>query len=247
MGPDTIPTYSISIAVFNNLQYTKRCIDSIVEAGPTPENGDPWPMEILIADNGSTDGTFEHYAAILDPTDPGRIPDMRVERFRRNHGFIHAQNHNVALARGEFFVVLNNDTEVGAGWLERMRAKFDANPKLAICGAAGTWKRIDPTTGYGTPGDGPPQFVEGSCLMMRTEMARKYGPFDTVFGMGFCEDADLSFRVRSDGLEIDHAAFGFAHHGGKTREIVPEMAAYHHKNHKLLLERWGAKLMAGEL
>jgi SAM-dependent methyltransferase len=194
------------------------------------------PFELLITDQDSTDGTAE-WLAELECSDP----TIRILRPGRNTGISEGKNRALAEARGEFFVSLDNDAVVGHGWLEGLRAGF-SSPEVAQVGRSHTYGRLDPG-GCGVGGTDPLEYVDGSCFMVRSEVAREVGLCDpTFYGLFGCEDADFSLRLRLRGYSIAVRAVAVDHseapphvgHGvSEDLRGVRELA--HHK----LRQRWG--------
>lgn len=225
-----MPKFSISIALWNNLIFTKPCIESIKKAG-----GD---YELIVTDNASWDGTAEWLESIK-PALP-----LTVIRNSENLGFILAHNRALVPAKGEFFIVLNNDTELPPGWLDAIEEKF-RNPKVALVGARGQCKTLD-AYGTGHPGDRL-DYIEGSCLAARTALVRKHGLFDEVYKFGYFEDSDLSLRMRELGYELAVADFNLVHRGAATSNLAKERKAvdvegYKIRNGYIFRDRWKSYL-----
>ena len=108
--------------------------------------GPSW--ELIVIDNGSTDGTGEYLAGVQDASP---VP-VTVIANATNRGFPAAINQGLQYARGEYLVLLNNDVVVTDGWLAQLigLASIDRrearNPKLEIRngggGRAGRWRVI---------------------------------------------------------------------------------------------------------
>lgn len=98
--------YALSVAilipVFNQLPYTRKCIESL--RASEGRNAD-----LIVIDNGSSDGTTGYLEEIVGIT---------VARNPRNVGVAKAWNQGVHRTRAEWFVFLNNDIVVPAGWLD---------------------------------------------------------------------------------------------------------------------------------
>ena len=101
------------IPTYNGLELLRRCLASIARHRPDRAR---YPIEIVVVDNGSTDGTSEWLSQVQ--------PDIRRVRLDPNGGFCAAANAGIAAARGAFIQLLNNDTEVTAGWVEAALAPF---------------------------------------------------------------------------------------------------------------------------
>ena len=205
----SIPACSVVIPSYNGRHLLATCLASIERHRPR----DP-TIEVVVADDASTDGT------------PGWIaeayPDVRLVRLERNAGFCGAANAGISAARGAFIQLLNNDTEVEAGWIEAGLAPFD-DPRVGSV-APLVLVRSDPTlvdsagdsyAVFGWPskrGHGqrasdwsahPPDRVfgaSGSSAFYRAEAIRAVGGFDASFG-SYYEDVDLAFRLRWAGYE----------------------------------------------
>lgn len=94
---------SIIILTYNQLDYTKQCIDSIrkyTAAGT---------YELIVIDNKSTDGTPEWLS---------QQHDILAVLNDRNEGFPKGCNQGIALAKGENVLLLNNDVIVTPRWLD---------------------------------------------------------------------------------------------------------------------------------
>src|SRR5260370_38069300 len=78
---------------------------------------DNLPIEVVVVDDASTDGTREWLAEVF--------PWVKVIRLATNSGFCEAANAGIVAARGMFVQLLNNDTAVTSGWIEAGIAPFD--------------------------------------------------------------------------------------------------------------------------
>jgi hypothetical protein len=110
-----LPSLSIVIPTWNGWPLLERCLATVTAHRPAG-------TEIIVVDDGSTDGT----AARL----PAAFPDVTLVRLRRNRGFCGAANAGLRAAAGDVIELLNNDTEVTSGWCERPLALLAADPTL---------------------------------------------------------------------------------------------------------------------
>ena len=101
------PLCSIVIPSYNGRELLARCLASIDRHRPDPSR---LSTEIVVVDNGSSDGTFEWLQRAR--------PDVRAVRIHPNRDFTGAANAGLEAAHGVFVQLLNNDTEVTAGWIE---------------------------------------------------------------------------------------------------------------------------------
>lgn len=239
--------FSVSILAFNQLAHTQRCVASVLAHSPAE-------TELLLTDNGSTDGTAEYFAA-LARDHPARV---RLRINAENLGFIAPNRAALAAARGEFFAMLNNDCEVSPGWLEKLAAPFGQFPRAALSGPkSGCSALRDDLRGYRVPapedraatapargvppmrpkwvprnvlpaGDaaqGGFEYIEGSCVLGRASILREVGLFSPDLEFAYGEDADLCLRLRHLGYTLHLVDVAIAHAGGSTRKTSPELDA----------------------
>jgi len=200
----TAPACSVVIPTFNGRALLETCLASVERHRPRGP-----AVEVVVADDGSTDGTAEWLARAH--------PDARLVRLPANLGFCAAANAGVAAALGEFIQLLNNDTEVTAGWVEAGLSAFDGPavgsvaPLVLVRSDPG---RVDSAgdsynlvgwpskRGHGQPaarwltrGRGPVFGASGSSAFYRASALRRVGAYDPAFG-SYYEDVDLAFRLR---------------------------------------------------
>src|ERR1017187_6109128 len=102
---------SVIIPCWNQLEFTRKCINALMR-----QTGPNW--ELVVIDNGSTDGTGDYLAGIQDASP---VP-VTVIANATNRGFPAAINQGLQYARGESLVLLNNDVVVTDGWLDQLVA-----------------------------------------------------------------------------------------------------------------------------
>jgi O-antigen biosynthesis protein len=111
MKPGTTVTglTSIIIPCWSQLEFTQQCIAALKD-----HTRPSW--ELIVVDNGSTDGTPLYLAGARDSA---AVP-VTVVTNSTNLGFPVAINQGLQLARGEYLVLLNNDVVVTDGWLDQL-------------------------------------------------------------------------------------------------------------------------------
>jgi GT2 family glycosyltransferase/glycosyltransferase involved in cell wall biosynthesis len=245
---DAHPKVSIIIISYNNQALTRACIDSVLANSMHPN------LEVIVVDNGSTDGSAEMLEAMRDDR-------LRVLLNLQNAGFAAANNQGLALATGAYLVLLNNDTLVPRGWLPRMLRQLD-DPQVglavAVTNFSGNESRID--VPYTSP-EGMETFAseymrahEGErfdirvaamyCVGMRRGVYERLGPLDEEFGVGMFEDDDYSHRTRLAGFRVVCTEDVFVHHIGQASfsKIDPrEYDALWQRNQAHFERKWGTR------
>jgi hypothetical protein len=113
------PRLSIVIVNFNGAGHLENCLRSLADHPPG------FTTEIIVVDNASTDGSAASVAAFTG---------VRLVRLPANVGFSAGNNAGIRAAGGEFVLLLNNDTLVPAGALDRLVAALAADPSAAVAG-----------------------------------------------------------------------------------------------------------------
>ena len=245
------PRVSVIIPVYNQLDFTLGCLQSIAEHKPDCS------FEVIVADDCSTDDTGD----VIPP-----ISGIRYIRNPENLGFIRTCNHASEHARGEFVFFLNNDTQVTAGWLDSLVAVFDQHWDAGIVGSrllfpdgklqeaggivwddASGWNfgRLDdpekPEFNYLKEVD----YVSGAALMIRRSLLTTLGRFDERFVPAYYEDTDLAFAVRDAGYKVFmQPRSNIVHFEGVTNgtETGSGIKRYQVENQGKFLAKWQSVL-----
>jgi GT2 family glycosyltransferase len=247
--PTEEPKVSIIIPVYNQVAYTLACVTSLYESDPSTT------FEVIIADDCSNDGTREIFKEFS--------PWIKMVRTSGNLGFLRNCNHAAKAAQGEFLVFLNNDMVVLPGWLDEMLKTFAMHSDCGMCGskllnldgtlqeAGGIFWKDGSAWNYGrNQNPNLPEFnyvrrtdyCSGASLCLPKKHWDTLGGFDEIYERAYCEDADLSFRLRAElSLETYYQPFSEGIHlEGVTssRDTNQGEKAYQVTNQKKLLERW---------
>lgn len=199
---------SFVVPLYNCLGFTQAMVASL--QATLPRN---LSHEIILVDDGSTDGTRAWLATLTSP--------FRVVLNERNLGYAGANNRGAAVAQGQFLALLNNDLVLIPRWLEPMLAAHQQLGSRA--GVIGNVQR-DARTGA-TDHSGisvnlkakpehdhelPPRWIRflhpirrvvavtGACALIERTLWEKLGGFDEGFSNGG-EDVDFCLRVRAEG------------------------------------------------
>jgi GT2 family glycosyltransferase/glycosyltransferase involved in cell wall biosynthesis/radical SAM superfamily enzyme YgiQ (UPF0313 family)/MoaA/NifB/PqqE/SkfB family radical SAM enzyme/cytochrome c-type biogenesis protein CcmH/NrfG len=251
---------SIVIPVFNGIEFTKECLQALIENTP----GELY--EVIIVNNGSTDGTGEFLRCLEG--------DIKIIANEINLGFSKACNQGAAVAQGELILFLNNDTVSSPGWLEALIEKAREDETVGVLGSKllypdGSIQHAGVVVGTRDnelspyhiyickPADDPAvnkcrefQMVTGACLLVRTEIFRRLGGFDEEYVNGH-EDLDLCLRVRQAGFKVIYCPESvLTHYESRTKRLIG-LDNFHYqrgvdneegKGRKRFLEKWSSTL-----
>ena len=213
-----MPSASVVVLSYDGLEHLELCLSSVCNQSYTDR-------EIILVDNGSTDGT----EAWVNE----RFPEVRVARMRVNRGVPAGLNLGISQARGKFIGILNNDIELDPEWLsESIRALnehsdagftatrirlFDRRDCLDTAGDLYFRAGFPAKRGW-LQSDGPKfderVWVFGACAaaaVYRREIFDEIGEFDEDF-YAVLEDLDLSFRAQLRGFKCLYVPTAIIYH-----------------------------------
>jgi GT2 family glycosyltransferase len=202
--------YLVSVMILNQngKNVLKECLQSLLPHIPEA-------VEVLVVDNGSTDGS----QMMVEQ----EFPRARLVAHEVNLGFSRGYNAAVPFARGRFLIFLNNDMTVERGWLEPLIHPLLAEPDVGATGPlvvlqglgliehAGAYVKF--WTGASPYGFGQnpaewtgrscfePFYVSGGAMAVRKELFQRLGGFDENM-WAYYEDLDLCWRIRLAGYRI---------------------------------------------
>lgn len=203
-----MPDLSIIIVSFNARSDLERCLESLHAAPPKASH------EILVVDNRSTDGSVESAR---------QWPGVRVMENDVNAGFARANNAGIRASTGAALLLLNSDTIVPAGAIDRLLSELDA-PDVAVVGPRlvddkgraelsfgrmiGPWNewrqkrlarsdRLESVTRRRRY----PDWVSGACMLVRRSDAEAVGLLDERYFM-YTEDVDFCAAIRARGRRV---------------------------------------------
>ncbi len=201
----------IVIAVLNQLDYTRQCLQSLGRAGVPTGN-------LVVIDNASTDGTREFLAS---------QPGLRVISNETNRGCAPAWNQGVEAAQSaccEWIVILNNDVVVAPGLREGLlgfaaQSRCDIVSPAMVEGdldydfddfAAEYLRKMSRAVRRGV--------ASGVCFMVHRNVFQTIGTFDEQLGQAGYEDEDLFRRARQAGFQLAITGRAFLHHFGSVTQ-----------------------------
>ncbi len=241
---------SVVILNWNGRNFLEKFLPAVLEHTTLPDT------EIVVADNGSTDESVNYLHA--------HFPTVRLVVLDQNYGFAEGYNRALQHIQAEYYVLLNSDVEVTAGWLEPLVAQMDTHPNVAACqpkikayhnkpyfehaGAAGGM--ID-MLGYPFCRGRIMHYTEqdhrqydnvadvlwasGACLCVRAEVFHTVGGFDGEF-FAHMEEIDLCWRLKSRAYDIQCIPQSTVYHvGGGTLHVESPRKTYLNFRNNLLM------------
>ena len=247
--PTVAPLYSILIVVHNQPKHVRACLNSVIANSPAALT------EILVWDNASAAPTHKVIASLIAKANKAGFW-AAAHPGKTNSGFGPPSNELAARATGTYLIFLNSDTVVPPKWLERLTRPF-ANtigvkrPVGATAPRYGGACRTIVNDEHGIRGapsvDDEPEYLEGTCLCIRRDLFLKMGGFDTKrYPFAYCEDADLSLRLRQAGYVLREADMtDFVHDRKVTASEVNktvDLEGIRTSNRITFGQRWGEYL-----
>ncbi|TVR39017.1 MAG: glycosyltransferase family 2 protein [Bacteroidia bacterium] len=233
-------TLALIILNWNGKYLLKRFLPSVVCYTPAT-------VEIIVADNGSTDGSAEFVSA--------NFPHIRIIRLEKNYGFAGGYNKALAEVKADYYILLNSDVEVTKDWinpcislLEQHKDVAAVQPKIRslsqpdyfeYAGAAGGY--ID-YLGYpfcrgrilSTLEKDTEQYndlveifwASGAAFFIRASHFQRAGGFDARF-FAHMEEVDLCWRLQNMGYRILSCPKSLVYHmGGASMDASSPQKTY---------------------
>jgi GT2 family glycosyltransferase len=251
---------SVVVPTHETRELTLRCLAALAAA-------DPPPAEVLVVDDGSSDGTADAVAA--------SYPAARVLRHPQARGFTAAANAGLALAGGEVLLLLNSDTEVAPDAPGELAAALHARVDLGIAGASlfypdgspqwsggdapgplwlfgvasdlprrlgrlAAWRRVRPVSGHRPRSV---DWVTGAAMAIRRVAWEAAGPLDPRFAF-YGQDLDFCLRAAAAGWRSAVVPTArVMHHHGATVDAAGRLSPSRHDPRLLWadLVRWEGK------
>ncbi len=238
------PSISIIVVNYNGRAFLERCL----QAARAQTFAD---FDVLVVDNGSTDGSREQAEGFGDP--------VRVLRLPQNRGFAAANNVGARAVEGDWIALLNNDAFPEPGWLTALaqaaatsaeiglvasQMVFDARPEMinstGVCidRAGVVWDRaggaLADATGPIIPVFGP----SAGAALYRRDVWESLGGLREDYFM-YLEDVDLAFHARWRGVQSVLAPAAVVRHrySATIGRASPAKAYWLARNKWLLLAR----------
>lgn len=241
------PTVSVIIPSYGKVEYTLACLASIAANPPTAA------IEVIVVDDATPDGSTGCLAS---------VPGIRLIVNPTNLGYLRSCNTAARVAKGEFLLLLNNDTQVLPDWLDPLLLPFrsrsdigavgskllypDGRLQEAGCiiwddGSGWNYGRLDspdrPAYNYLREVD----YCSAASLLVPRALFNAMGGFDERYVPAYCEDSDLAFRLRERGYKVLYQPRSrIVHHEGIThgRSLSGCLKSCQARNQQAFQERW---------
>ncbi|MCC7303148.1 MAG: glycosyltransferase family 2 protein [Bacteroidia bacterium] len=245
-----VPRVAVVILNWNGKDLLKQFLPGLL-------SGKPDGVEVVVADNKSTDSSLEMLRE--------EFPQVRIIANEENAGYAGGYNRALKQLDAEYFVLLNSDVEVQGDWLSPVIAAMDADKRIAAAqpkvrsfyrreefeyaGAAGGF--IDK---YGYPfcrgrifntfekdeGQYDDErdifWATGACLFIRSTAYHEVSGLDEDF-FAHMEEIDLCWRLRNRGYRVVYVPGSTVYHmgGGTLNKVNPEKTFLNFRNNLVLL------------
>ena len=241
---------AVVILNWNGRQHLEQFLPSVV--AHTPQQ-----VRIIVADNGSTDDSVAFLAQ--------HYPTIEIIRLEQNYGFAEGYNRALEQVDAEFFILLNSDVEVTAGWVEPLVATLTNNrsiaavaPKLRSYGNRDHFEYAGAAGGYidvlgypfcrgrilSTLEQDKGQYdtaqevfwASGAAFCCRADVFRMLGGFDADF-FAHMEEIDLCWRMQLQGYKIMVEPHSTVYHlgGGTMPNESPRKLYLNYRNNLSML------------
>ncbi len=245
----------VIVCVKDQLEVVRPCIESVVRCSTLP-------MRLVVVDDASRADTRSYLESLPHP-------HLSLHRNRHTLGYTRSANLGLALGTSPYRLLLNSDTLVTRGWLERLLRCMESSPATAIVGpvsnratyqsvprilAGGGWA-LNPLPieldlwGEVVAGIAERSYpripnVHGMCWMIRASALATLGPFDEALSPeGYGEENEMARRAEAAGLHCRVADDCFVfHHGG--RSFGPRKTHLEALAHRRYVERFGEETVA---
>jgi len=240
---------AVIVPNWNGRRWLAQCLQALSEQTRPP-------AEIVIVDNGSTDGSLSILDARAPPASGPRVTTIRLGH---NTGFACAANRGIEAAASEAVALVNTDVVLAPDWLERMAERLQRDPSLAAvackmlqmgdehrlydagdvlrrdgaCEQRGRFERDDGS--YDEPGD-----VFAACAgaaVYRRSAVLDVGGFDERL-FSYLEDVDLGMRLQLAGWRCAYEPATAVHQGGGSSwQLRPPVEHWVQRNTLLLVAK----------
>lgn len=235
-------TVDVIIPIYNSPHLLRFCIESLKRT-TEPEN-----VRLILVLDGSDRTTSERTLHWIN-----NRPNTTFIA-QKNQGFVGACNAGLRESKADLAVLLNSDTCVTPGWLEKFQQCFRSDPKIGIASPISNFAphnvvQMQPGLSYLEMAELVERLSdscypdittpEGFCFAISRECIRKIGILDPVFGRGYCEESDLSIRANYFGFRTVCVDNCYIFHKGRGSFGKESRDYLYNKNKIIFHDRWG--------
>jgi glycosyltransferase involved in cell wall biosynthesis len=201
---------SIIVPVYNDLATTKKFIDNLYKTASEP-------LQLIVVDNNSSDGTKEYLDAFNYDFDTINIIHNDV-----NVGFAKAVNQGLVITKYPYIYVMNNDIEfLASNWMTES-VQLLKHEDIGIIGSEYLY-----TEGI--------NFVTGAFMAFRKDLIDKIGNFDESFFFSW-EDVDFCYRCQLEGYDVVRSNLPLKHEFDKPKSEL--VKGYHATARQQFIDKW---------
>lgn len=225
------PLISVIIVNYNGAGVLRQCLRSVYRQTYRP-------IEVIVVDNNSSDESV--------PIVEQEFMDVQLVQSPRNLGFAEGNNRGVEETKGEYVLLLNNDTEVENNWIEGLLQMMEdsrvavVTSRVITDGVPDKFYELNGTLNYlgynimrHFPDLSEIFFAGGASLMFRKSLVGV--PFPDEFFL-YHEDVYLSWRMRLKGYSVKMAQTSIVRHRGSvtTKQQRNELVTFYQERNRLL-------------
>ena len=232
----------IIIPVWNNLDITRDCIQSI-------NDNTRYPYRIVVIDNASDLKTKQYLNSLKNDLQN----QISIITNAKNLGFVKAVNQGLKFSDAKYMCIMNNDTIATSGWLEEMVAIAEmdnligmVNPssntscqfpgKMGIHEYAESLNRLKGTYQY-------LYTCRAFCMILKKEVKDRIGLLDENFGVGYFDDTDYCKRAQGYGYKTVRAKGSYVYHKeSQSFAKIKKKDIIFSENEKKFIRKWGLPL-----
>ena len=234
------PTRNIIVPIYNEIHVVKSCLESIVKYTELP-------YRVFLVDDCSDEYTAQYLKKFTHEHEY-----FNYLRNEQNLGFVGSVNVGMRATPSGDIILLNSDTIVTPGWLNKLTRCAQSDDKIGIISPLSTrsshlWVKINPGDSIFDTASAIekisncdyPDIVtpEGWCFYIKRNVYEHLGGFDPVFGRGYCEESDYCMRAFANGYRMVCCDDTFIFHEGMVT-FKEERGPRYEKNRAVFDHRW---------
>ncbi|MFH1257068.1 MAG: glycosyltransferase family 2 protein [Candidatus Diapherotrites archaeon] len=183
------PLVSIVVLNWNGKELLRNCLKSL------RENTNYAPYEVIVVDNASSDGSTEMVKK--------EFSWAKLIENKENRGFAGGNNDGIRQSKGEFVLLLNNDTLIKqSDWLDEMVKAMQRHPLVGILGPRLVFGDGSVQQIKGAEAEKIVKTVSGAAFLIRQKVLDEIGLLDEGFNPIYYEETDFSERTRRKGFLV---------------------------------------------